>query len=300
MLQSYSSVGNQILYLGDCLELLKELSTESVQTILTGPPYFETHAFGNGTWEGGDATCSHTIPSDGTQRNKKGYRDVCKSCGAVRLQSDVGLTLDLQQYVDSLVVIFKEARRVLAKNGTFWLVSGDSYSDGTGIAAKNLYAAPWKLAIALQEDGWYLRSDIIWEKPSISPFTAPDRPTRSHDYIFLFSKEPHYYYNANAIREPTADGGSRHVRTVWSFAPETYRASGYDYAIFPQHLVARCIAAATQPGDIVLDPFCGAATVGVVAMQLKRCSVGIELSPKYIEIASKRLRITQEAMRKSK
>ena len=269
---------------------------------MTSPPYYGTRSFGQGTWEGGVPDCTHKLLSsheDGSHV-PEGYRDACKRCGATRSASDVGLTLSLDAYLILLTGIFAEAHRVLKDDGTLWIVSGDTYSDGSaGLQSKNLYGAPWQLALALQKDGWILRSDIIWEQPSISLQSAPDRPTRSHDYVFLFSKQPQYRFNAAAIREPNAQkNGLRGSRTVWTFAGESYRTAGYDYPLFPQRLVARCILAGTNLDDVVLDPFCGAATASIVAMQLGRQSIGIELSPKYIEIAKHRIQATAKALDK--
>lgn len=302
MRKPYASVDDHTLYLGDAGEVMSEMPSDSIQTIIAGPPYFEARSYGNGTWSGGNQTikCDHKLPTKDTSHGVEGFRSVCARCGATRDPLDIGLPATVEEYVAMLVPIFREARRVLKENGTLWLVSGDTYSDGTtGLPAKSLNCAPWKLAIALQNDGWMIRSDVIWQKPSVSLSSASDRPTRAHDYIFLLIKNPRYKFYADKIREPNADGtGTRHPRTVWTIQTESYRESGYDYAVFPRRMVAKFILASTDEGDTVLSPFDGVATVDIIAMQLNRPSIGIELSPSYIALAHKRLISFRETLSK--
>jgi site-specific DNA-methyltransferase (adenine-specific) len=205
-----------------------------------------------------------------------------------------------------LTVVFEQVRRVLAENGTFWLNIGDSYTSGNrgyrapdkknpiramsyraktprGLKPKDLVGIPWRLAFSLQEAGWYLRSDIIWEKPNCMPESVKDRPTRSHEYIFLFSKSLKYYYNHQGILE----GNGRNRRSVWAIPTEPF--SGAHSATFPPRLIEPCILAGSQVGGWVLDPFFGSGTVGVVCEQQRRNYAGIELNPRYVALAAGRI-----------
>jgi site-specific DNA-methyltransferase (adenine-specific)/site-specific DNA-methyltransferase (cytosine-N4-specific) len=220
----------------------------------------------------------------------------------------------LNLYLENLTKIFQHVRRVLREDGTLWLNIGDSYTSGNrtwrdndkknpargmdyrpptpfGLKPKDLIGIPWKIAFALQADGWYLRSDIIWHKPNCQPESVRDRPTRSHEYFFLFSKSEQYYYDADAIKEPVAssNGGKsmRNRRTVWSVNTEPFPDA--HFATFPPSLVRPVIQAAAEPGDYILDPFFGAGTVGQVCIEFDRPFVGIELKPEYAKLAVKRL-----------
>jgi site-specific DNA-methyltransferase (adenine-specific) len=159
-----------------------------------------------------------------------------------------------------------------------------------GLKPKDLVGIPWRLAFALQRAGWYLRSDIIWEKPNCMPESVKDRPTRSHEYIFLFSKSLRYHYKPHFIMEP----GGRNRRTVWSIPTESF--NGAHFATFPPKLIEPCILAGTSPGDWVLDPFLGSGTVGVVCERQKRKYVGIELNPEYVKLALGRIRNTERML----
>ena len=197
---------------------------------------------------------------------------------------------------------------------TLWWNIGDSYTSGgrtwrqsdkknpargmdyraptpPGLKPKDLIGIPWKIAFALQADGWYLRSDIIWNKPNCQPESVRDRPTRAHEYIFLFSKSEHYFYRTEAAKEPTASsngkGGLRNRRSVWSINTEAFPEA--HFATFPPSLVRPAILAGTEPSDFVLDPFLGSGTVGQVAVEEERRFVGIELKPEYAELAVRRL-----------
>lgn len=216
-------------------------------------------------------------------------------------------------YIYRLVSVFEEVRRVLTENGTLWLNLGDSYTSGNrgyrapdkknriramtyrprtpaGLKPKDLIGIPWRLALALQEAGWYLRSDIIWEKPNCMPESVKDRPTRAHEYIFLFSKSSKYLYNYQNARE--ANGRNR--RTVWSIPTEPFPDA--HFATFPPGLVEPCILLGSQPGDWILDPFFGSGTVGAVCEQQRRHYVGIEINPAYIQIAANRIAGTQRLL----
>ena len=205
-----------------------------------------------------------------------------------------------------LVSIFEEVHRVLTADGTLWLNIGDSYTSGNrgyrapdkknpvramsyraktprGLKPKDLIGIPWRVAFALQQTGWYLRSDIIWEKPNCMPESVKDRPTRAHEYIFLFSKSLQYYYASENVRE----SNGRNRRTVWSIPTEPFL--GAHFATFPPKLVEPCVLAGSRPDDWVLDPFFGSGTVGVVCEQQRRNYVGIELNPKYVHLALERI-----------
>lgn len=152
-----------------------------------------------------------------------------------------------------------------------------------GLKPKDLLGIPWRLAFALQEDGWYLRSDIVWHKPNAMPESVRDRPTRAHEYVFMLTKEERYYYDRDAVLEKNG----RNRRSVWSI--NTQPSNHAHFATFPSDLIRPCILSSTRQGDFVLDPFFGAGTVGMVAQKHGREFVGIELHPEYVEIALKRL-----------
>ena len=152
-----------------------------------------------------------------------------------------------------------------------------------GLKPKDLIGVPWRLAFALQDAGWYLRTDIIWNKPNCQPESVKDRPTRSHEYLFLFSKNERYLYDCTTVRGPN----DRNLRTVWNINTKAYRHA--HFATFPPELVEPCIQLGSRPGDYVLDPFIGSGTTGFVALNLERRFVGIELNPEYVDIARRRL-----------
>jgi len=270
-----------------------------------------------------------------SKAHAKQYRTTCP-CGATRIDSQLGLEPTPEAYVANMVAVFREVRRVLRDDGTLWLNLGDSYAGsgmtgGTkskegsakrtermfhgnrrdtvpGLAQKQLIGIPWRVAFALQADGWYLRSDIIWSKPNPMPESVTDRPTKAHEYLFLLSKSPRYYFDADAVREDGAgrldlgrmkrpearlgEGGvwasdnslrdepGRNLRTVWTIATEPY--PGAHFATFPRKLVEPCVKAGCPEGGTVLDPFAGSGTTLLVAQQLGRRGIGIDLSPEYL------------------
>ena len=222
------------------------------------------------------------------------------------IDGQIGLEPSLDDYLRSLKEIFAQVFRVVRDDGTLWVNIGDSYTSGgrrwrapdkknpvramnirpptpAGLKPKDLIGVPWRLAFALQEIGWYLRADIIWNKPNCQPESVKDRPTRSHEYLFLFSKSDRYLYDYKAIRGPNG----RNVRTVWDINTRAYRDA--HFATFPTELVQPCIQLGSREGDLVLDPFIGSGTTGIVALNLERRFVGIELNPDYIRLAEKRL-----------
>lgn len=227
----------------------------------------------------------------------------------VAREAQIGAEETPDEYVAKLVSVFDQVSRVLTEDGTAWLNLGDSYTSGNrtwraadrknparemsyrpptpnGLKPKDLVGIPWRVAFALQEAGWYLRSDIIWHKPNCQPESVRDRPTQSHEYLFLLSRSLRYYYDTEAAREAALDGGARNRRTVWSIPTEPTREA--HFATFPPALVEPCIQAGSARGDVVLDPFFGSGTVGAVANQLGRSFVGIELRPEYAAIAARR------------
>lgn len=227
------------------------------------------------------------------------------------IKGQIGAEDELRSYIAALVRVFAEVRRTLADDGTLWLNIGDAYTSGNrrwratdkknparamhyrpstpeGLKPKDLIGVPWLLALALQKDGWYLRSDIIWHKPNCQPESVKDRPTRCHEYLFLFSKSERYFYDAEAIREPANGSGQlRNRRSVWSINTEPYPEA--HFATFPPMLVEPCVLAGSRAGDVVLDPFFGSGTVGDVCVRLHRKFTGIELKPEYAMLAERRL-----------
>jgi site-specific DNA-methyltransferase (adenine-specific)/site-specific DNA-methyltransferase (cytosine-N4-specific) len=172
-----------------------------------------------------------------------------------------------------------------------------SYRPATpeGLKPKDLIGVPWKVAFALQKDGWYLRSDVVWHKPNCQPESVKDRPTRSHEYLFLMTKAENYYYDHEAVKEPANGSGERrNRRTVWNINTEGFK--GAHFAVFPPGLVRLCLLAGARPGCIALDPFFGTGTVGMVCRETGRRCVGIEMKPEYAEMARQRIRSVQQGI----
>jgi DNA modification methylase len=264
---------------GNCLETLKTIEQGSVDCCVTSPPYW-------------------------------GLRDYGES-------AQLGLEATPEEYVQNMVQVFSEVKRVLSKEGTLWLNLGDSYAgncsrtssgragmgnkregiytkSGNGLKAKDLVGIPWKVAFALQADGWYLRQDIIWHKPNPMPESVTDRCTKAHEYIFLMSKSQKYYYDHESIKEPQKsqpEYGTANKRSVWAVPINPYKEA--HFATYPQKLIRPCIKAGSRVGGTILDPFGGSGTTAEVANELGRKAILCELNPKYIEIANKRLSKTQ-------
>jgi len=266
-------LGRGRVVVGDVRTVLSTVEDGTFQTCITSPPYWGLRDYG----------------TDG----------------------QIGAEPLLDDYITALVETFREVRRTLDDRGTFWLNIGDSYTSGgrtwrdpdkklaargmsyraatpAGLKPKDLIGVPWKLAFALQEDGWYLRADIIWNKPNAIPESVKDRPSRSHEYVFLFSKSLRYDYDYDAVREPALNGaGLRGRRSVWNINTEPF--PGSHFAVFPRELVRPAVLAGSQPGGLVLDPFFGSGTVGEVAASEGRDFVGVELNPDYVQLAQQRL-----------
>lgn len=263
---------------GDVREKLALLPDETVHCCVTSPPYW-------------------------------GMRDYGYS-------GQIGAEETIEEYVSNLVTCFRDVRRVLKADGTFWLNIANTYTSGgrgwrdkdaknqgramsyrpdtpAGLKPKDLIGVAWMLAMALQRDGWFLRSDIIWYKPNCQPESVKDRVTVSHEYLFMFSKNENYYFDQQAIKEPTADSkGTKNKRTVWQVNTEPCKEA--HFATFPRALVRPCILAGSPKGGLILDPFLGSGTVGIVAIETGRRCVGIEVKPDYVEIAKQRLlRVSQ-------
>jgi DNA modification methylase len=223
----------------------------------------------------------------------------------------IGAEDRLEDYVESIRAVFRAVYRVLTDDGTLWLNIGDGFTSGNrgwrdtdrknparamsyrpptppGLKPKDLLGIPWRLAFALQADGWYLRADNIWYKPNCQPESVKDRPTRAHEYIFMFSKSERYFYDYDAAQEPAnGDGRLRNRRSVWAINTEAF--PGAHFATFPPKLVEACVLSGTEAGDRVLDPFFGSGTVGVVCLALRRNFAGIELKDDYVQLAERRL-----------
>ena len=227
------------------------------------------------------------------------------------IPGQIGAEADVEGYVAHLTEVFREVRRCLTDDGTLWLNIGDSYTSGNrtwrdtdrknparamsyrpptpnGLKPKDLVGVPWRVAFALLADGWYLRSDIVWYKPNCQPESVKDRPTRSHEYIFLFSKSEDYFYDYEAAKEPSnSHGCTRNRRSVWAINTEAF--PGAHFATFPPKLVEVCVSAGSAAGDTLLDPFLGSGTVGEVCLKMGRRFLGIELNEDYAKLAKGRL-----------
>jgi len=231
----------------------------------------------------------------------------------------LGMESTPAEYVAHMVQVFREVKRVLRDDGTVFLNLGDTYGSG-----KQLTGIPWRVAFALQDDGWILRQDIIWHKPNPMPESVTDRCTKAHEYVFLFAKQQRYYYDAKSIMEPadprnyrkratqrivppgqTIQGKmdakrgeilceDRNRRSVWSVSVNSY--SRVHFAVMPPKLVEPCILAGCPVGGVVLDPFAGSGTTGAVAASLGRNFVGIELNPAYVALAEQRIGNSQPAL----
>jgi len=346
------------IHTGDVLDGLAKIETGTVQTCVTSPPYWGLRDYGTAKWEGGDAACDHKIPSStlggGSNKGHGGsftanYTSSCGKCGSVRIDNQIGLESSPDEFVAKMVAVFREVRRCLRDDGTLWLNLGDSYAKAgvsglglhtetsttgkpnpyagvckeipDGLKPKDLCMIPWRVALALQADGWWLRSVIVWAKKSPMPESVTDRPTSSWEPIFLLAKSERYFYDAEAVKEAsggqhgaaasfaratkdhllpgqsaiqhrldrntTEDCGTRNQRNVWHLGPEPYAEA--HFATFPTEIPRRCIMAGSRPGDLVLDPFLGSGTTLAVASQLGRRGVGCELNQEYVKLAQDRI-----------
>ena len=303
------------ILVGDVLERMSEIADGSVQCCVTSPPYWGLRDYGS--------------------------------------EGQLGLESTPEAYVENMVAVFREVRRVLADDGVCWLNLGDTYAGNNsrasnngragfgnpreavvsripdGLKSKDLVGIPWRVAFALQADGWWLRQDIIWHKPNPMPESVTDRCTKAHEYLFMLTKNGRYYFDNDAVKEeaktapalrdkhgegyqadyPGGDrfsagervwgaDGRRNRRSVWSIATKPFK--GAHFAVMPEALCEPPILATSRPGDLVLDPFTGSGTVGVVALRHGRNFVGCELNPEYAQIAERRISDDQPMMNEVK
>jgi DNA modification methylase len=310
-----------LLVRGDARRL--PIADGSVHCVVTSPPYFALRDYQTGRWVGGDSGCDHqqVQPQNRLGREtpggrggsfpttERGYKDICGKCGARRVDAQLGLEPTPDDFVAAMAGVFREVWRVLHPSGTVWLNMGDSYAGGKpkdynsngwgdpgwkntqsrdattiGLKPKDLCMIPARLALALQADGWYLRSEIIWCKPNPMPESVTDRPTKSHEQVYLLSKQERYYFDAEAVREPAPNNKNTHMksgrnftgdprekrvadligsgepplvrnlRSVWTIATESF--PGAHFATFPRKLVEPCIRAGTSERGCC--PRCGA------------------------------------------
>lgn len=279
-----------IVLLGSIFDKVKEFPDDSIQVIVTSPPYYKLRQYSK------------------DESDQK---------------SEIGQEVGVDDYIADLKQVFHSLKPKLKNDGLLWLNLGDTYID------KAQQGVPWRVALALMEDGWILRSDVIWHKPNAMPSSVKNRPTTDHEYVFMFSKSKDYYYNADAIREPHVTfsenskmrGGRNHFgkkggtpeqgknagnsnlhngrwdqafnpkgrnkRTVWSIPVSRFK--GAHFAVFPEKLVETPVLASSKPNDIVFDPFTGSGTTGVVAAKLGRVFWGTELVPEYQKMAQSRI-----------
>ena len=269
-----ASLNRSLLIEGPAHEALELLPDESVQTVVTSPPY----------WSLRDYSVDRQIGRDDS----------------------------LQDYINAIVATFSRVRRALKPDGTVWLNVGDSYTSGNrkyrapdrksrmramrvrpptpdGLKPKDLIGVPWRIAFALQDDGWWLRSEVVWSKPNAYPESVRDRPTKSHETVFLLTKSQNYYYDVDAVRGPNG----RRARTVWEIPTEPRKrcngTADEHPAIMPSTLARRCVEMTTQDGDVVLDPYAGSGTTLAAAQALGRRWVGIELNPRYVDLMERRM-----------
>jgi DNA modification methylase len=300
-------------YTGDCLDILPTLDANSVQCCVTSPPYWGLRDYG--------------VPGQ------------------------LGLEKTPEEYVEKMVAVFREVKRVLRDDGTLWLNLGDSYAANrgyqvaqtkdanskradagqfndmpfhvpVGLKPKDLVGIPWRVAFALQADGWWLRSDIIWHKPNPMPESVTDRPTKAHEYVFLLSKSAKYFFDQEAVKEDGkigspnrifgakkqegtmrhdigrtwTDNGTRNRRSVWTITTKPFK--GLHFATFPPEIPEICIKAGSRAVDTILDPFSGEGTTGLVAEKLGRKYIGIELNPAYVEMSERRIEAARLPMAK--
>jgi DNA modification methylase len=359
---------------GNCIDKIKELEDNSIDCVVTSPPYWGLRDYGTAQWQGGNINCSHSYGRNTRggltqfQKNNKGSfgdeaiksGECCKLCGAKRIDKQLGLEPTYQEHIQNIVELFRAMKPKLKDSATVWLNYGDSYAstvNGTkvkdqvknkvqfagkyliegddrtfrdkpfstiqgSLKPKDLVMIPNRIAIALQDDGWWIRSEIIWHKPNPMPESTKDRPTSCHEKIWLITKSKKYYYDADAIREPVAQGkitrlseknlknqkGStrgnggmksngnmkpvgnmetKNKRNVWTVTTKPFKGS--HFATFPKDLIEPCIKAGCPEGGVVLDPFGGSGTTGIVSALNNRNAILIELNQKYIDIANKRI-----------
>ena len=268
---------NYEILIGDCIESMKCLPENLFNTCVTSPPYYGLRDYG--------------------------------------IDGQIGLEETPEEFIEKLVLVFREVKRLLRDDGTLWVNIGDSYAANRtyqvastkggkkhsesqkvngkgmrvpdGMKPKDMIGIPWLLAFALRNDGWYLRQDIIWEKPNVMPESVKDRFVKSHEYMFMFSKNKQYYFDHDSIREKTDSGSFRTKRDVWRVPTTQYK--GPHCAVFPPELIEPCILAGCPEYGIVLDPFGGSGTTAGVAVKHNRFAYLCELNPDYVKIVEQRV-----------
>lgn len=299
------------LLTGDARTVLPTLAAKSVQCCITSPPYFSLRDYDtpHSVW-GGKPDCAHVFNE---REDQNGL--FCQDCPA--WFGSLGLETEPGHFIQNLTEVFKPVFAALKDDGVLFLNLGMSYAgsgkgvwDAPGNPAKETYKPtqksnvragkvpsgyrrkelipiPWLAALALAGEGWLLRSEIIWEKSNPKPRPDRDRPTTSHETVLLFSKQPTYYYNSEAVREFTQDGGTKNLRTVWTIPTQPLK--GPHTASFPEELASRCVLLGSRAGDTVLDPFSGTGTVALVANKLGRNAIAVDLNPAFNDFALKRI-----------
>lgn len=376
--------------IGDCIEQMRLLPADSIDCVVTSPPYWGLRDYGTATWVGGNPDCQHRVGGQVADSKAKGAittgvrpgvdASKCKLCGAVREDQQLGLEPTLAEHLAAMVAVFEEVRRVLKPEGTCWVNYGDCYattpngrsaaeSKASGsddrtfrdkpfstiqgaLKAKDLCMVPNRFAIAMQEAGWWVRSEIVWAKPNPMPESIKDRPATAHEKIFLFTKSARYFYDGADVKQGCAPASFARLNQDIESQAESHRANGgqktngpmkavqfggankhagygtrrasgreddgkylevgrnlrnYEpapvnvwviatrsfseahFATFPPELAERCIKAGCPAGGMVLDPFGGAGTTGLVADRLQRNAILIELNPEYAAIAQRRI-----------
>ena len=358
---------------GNVFDKLKELDDNSIDCVVTSPPYWGLRDYGTAKWQGGDLNCSHSYGRNTRggltqfQKNNKGSfgdeaiksGEHCKLCGAKRIDKQLGLEPTYQEHIQNIVELFRAMKPKLKDSATIWLNYGDSYAatvNGTkvkdmkknlqknrienkaktngvyddrgfidkpfstiqgSLKPKDLVMIPNRIAIALQDDGWWIRSEIIWHKPNPMPESVRDRPTSCHEKIWLITKSKKYYYDAETIKEQASGriAGNKkpqkgtdqkfsetkqgllkaqqkpyyfkNKRNVWTITTKPFKDA--HFATFPKDLIEPCIKAGCPENGTVLDPFGGSGTTAIVAVENNRNAILIELNKKYIDIAKKRI-----------
>ena len=263
------------LFCGDAKQALQLLPKETVQTVVTSPPYWSLRDY--------------------------------------EVADQIGRDDSLHDYLADIVAAFDELKRVLRSDGTVWLNAGDVYTSGNrryrapdrknraramhvrpptpkGLKPKDLIGVPWRLALMLQEAGWWIRSEVIWHKPNAHPESVGDRPTKAHETVFLLSKNQSYYYDVDAVRGPNG----RRLRSVWDLPTEPVRRINGNVddhpAMMPMSLACRCISITSRVDSVILDPYAGSGTTLLAAEQLGRRWIGVELNPAFVDLIERRFR----------
>jgi DNA modification methylase len=291
------------ILVGDVRQRLADVPSESVRTCVTSPPYFGLRDYGVEGQIGLEQTpdeyvaelvavfreVRRTLTDDGTLWLNLGDSYAAQRGGtempAETLAGGVGnvsKNFDAYRGRGFSAKMLEGQESAPSRNAPVAHRNARAF----GLKQKDLIGAPWRVAFALQADGWYLRQDIIWHKPNPMPESVRDRCTKAHEYVFLLSKSERYYFNTEAMQEPSEGGGRRNKRSVWTVPTRPFREA--HFATFPMELIAPCVLAGSAVGDVVLDPFNGSGTTGIVATNNDRRYVGIELNPEYAEISRKR------------